>query len=185
MPGRNLIKIYKANSYYHIYNRGVEKRVIFEVPQDYAKFLKFLYDGLVRTKTKLVCYCLMSNHYHLLLFQTKPSDITVFMRSLGTKYALYFNYKYGRVGHLFQGTYRARLIKNDQDLLNTSAYIHSNPRKGGSRIDLKKYEYSSFSEYMGIKTISLLDKKPILNQLNPAEYKRFVNNKIKEEIDLD
>jgi putative transposase len=106
------------------------------------------------------------------------------MRSLGTKYVTYFNHKYDRVGHLFQGTYRARLIKNPEDLINTSAYIHNNPRKGESRINPKNYEYSSLSSYAHKSEDELISKTYISEIMKIEDYVRFVDAKLKERIDL-
>ena len=161
MASKNSIKTYAENSYYHLYNRGVEKRNIFLDEQDYSVFLSYLQTYLLpkdlislstifgsdhssrSEKNKalkllklknysenidLLCYCLMPNHYHLLVKQN--SDVLAhFMNSLGTRYAMYFNRKYKRVGHLFQGTYKAVLVESKEQLLHLTRYIHSNPQQ--------------------------------------------------------
>jgi putative transposase len=140
MPARNSRKVYLSEGYYHLYNRGVEKRDIFLDNQDYETFLSYLQEYLTpkdteRLKLKLedttlyatekviirralrlnnfskeltmLSYCLMPNHFHFLIKQTKPATIDRFMNSLGTRYTMYFNKKYKRVGTLYQSVYKA------------------------------------------------------------------------------
>lgn len=152
MPARNIVKTYIENGYYHAYNRGVEKRNIFLDEQDYSVFLHFLKQylsppqrkGIYLTMTgldlvrprpiqtlydeiDLLAYCLIPNHYHLLLEQKTIDGMTKLLRRLCTSYSMYFNKKYDRVGSLFQGTYKAALIDRDEYLLHLSRYIHLNP----------------------------------------------------------
>src|SRR3989344_8907196 len=155
MPKKNSIKTYVKNGYYHIYNRGVEKRTIFEEDFDYKVFLNYLKEYLEpvnetkKRKTiftlkggsfqgvphqpknyfqriELIAFCLMPNHFHLLIKQNDQKVIEHFMRSLATRYSMYFNKKYKRVGKLFQGHYKAVLVSDDRQLLHLSRYIHLN-----------------------------------------------------------
>ena len=149
MPGRNVIKTYVKNGFYHIYNRGVDKRVIFLDDQDYIYFLFLLKQYLSKElkvfnlktkkyevinneksidfKIQLLSYCLMPNHFHLLVKQLEHRSIDEFMRKLCTSYSLYFNKKYKRQGTLFQGRYKAVLIETEKQLIHVSRYIHLNP----------------------------------------------------------
>lgn len=145
---RNLI--FALGEYYHVYNRGVEKRVIFDSDFDYQRFLLLLLlanddkpieiHQLLRDYTiseliankrqsivKVVSFCLMPNHYHLLLKETSEKGISKFMHKLGTGYSLYYNLKNERSGSLFQGTYRAKHAKDDTYLKYLFEYIHLNP----------------------------------------------------------
>lgn len=110
-------------------------------------------------------FCLMPNHFHLLLHQKTPRGIASFMRALATSYSMYFNNRYKRVGPLFQGRYKGVIVLTDPYLLHLSRYIHLNPReimrKSGGR--LEDYEYSSFSQYMGIKKRSWVITERILS----------------------
>ncbi len=157
MPSKNEVKVYVDDSYYHIYNRGVEKRIIFQDQQDYSVFLSYLSNYLLpknekelrsklgdphcsykdrdkilkllrlknfNEKISLIAYCLMSNHFHLLVHQTSADTIDQFMQSLSTRYAIYFNKKYKRTGSLYEGNYKAVLIETDEQLLHLSRYIH-------------------------------------------------------------
>lgn len=175
MPARNTIKQYIENGHYHIYNRGVEKRKIFQDDQDYKVFLNFLKVSLSPAKepylhpvteltgsllvrprplknlygiVELLAYCLMPNHFHLFIKQVERDGMTRFLRSLCTSYSMYFNKKYQRVGTLFQGPYKAALINEDSYLLHLSRYIHLNPLEIflTRRIPVKATEYP-YSSY--------------------------------------
>lgn len=157
MPARHKTKQYIENGYYHIYNRGVEKRLIFLDQQDYAVFLSYLKEYLLpksveelgnqlldatlpyRKRDKilrllrlnnfadeitLLAFCLMPNHFHLFIKQKSPQAIDKFMQSLATRYTMYFNRKYKRVGGLCQDTYKAVLVENEVQFLYLSKYIH-------------------------------------------------------------
>lgn len=149
MPARNIVKHYTENSYYHVYNRGVEKRIIFLDEQDCQVFLYYIKVYLlplnsvrsmesVGLKTKrfeklnlhndvdLLCFALMPNHFHLILKNKTEHGIRMFMQRLTTAYVMYFNKKYNRVGSLFQNIYKASLISTDSYLLHLSRYIHLN-----------------------------------------------------------
>jgi putative transposase len=138
-----------ADEYYHIYNRGVEKRIIFLDTQDKNYFIQALYAALSdfpmqpcrlsetdifshTIEQKLVsigAYTLMPNHFHILVRVKDPKDLSLFMNRLQTSYAMYFNKKYERSGRLFEGTYKAKHIADDTYLQYLFAYIHLNPIK--------------------------------------------------------
>lgn len=142
MPAKNSIKQYVENGYYHLYNRGVEKRNIFLDDQDYSVFLGYIKQYLgphegsdpksLVDDIDLIAFCLMPNHFHFLAKQKTIDGITKFMRAICTNYVMYFNKKYERVGTLFQGKYKGVLLDNDTYLLHLSRYIHLNPIKIGS-----------------------------------------------------
>lgn len=139
-----------TGEYYHIYNRGVEKRQIFMENSDFYRFLlglkEFnsmddtfnlkrveLFGAELRTEDKnsdlvaIICYCFMPNHFHFILRQLQDGGIPRFMHKLGTGYTNYFNLKYKHSGVLFQGAYKAKHIESDSYILNLSRYIHQNP----------------------------------------------------------
>lgn len=180
MPAKNRVKQYTEEGYYHLYNRGVEKRLIFQDQQDYSVFLSYLKEYLLpkdvenlqakltdpflspaeRDKIKsllrmnnfadeiaLVAYCLMPNHFHFLVKQKSASAIDKFMNSLSTRYTMYFNKRYRRVGSLYQGVYKAILIQSEVQFLHLTRYIHkqalSIPSLFGSG------QPSSYHQYIG------------------------------------
>ncbi len=175
MPAKNSIKQFVENGYYHLYNRGVEKRNIFLDEQDYIVFLSFLKKYLdptgsdphpLSSEIDLLSFCLMPNHFHLLAKQSTLNGITKLVRAVCTKYVMYFNKKYERVGTLFQGKYKAVLIDTDGYLLHLSRYIHLNPYPGS---DPKSYEYSSYSYYLGEKSAVWLKTNVILDYFKTAK----------------
>lgn len=202
MPSRNVVKVYAEKSYSHVYNRGVEKRTIFKDTQDYKVFLNYLKEYLnpppdpenrktiftlqgetfnafkrqpknYNNKVILTAYCLMPNHFHLLLYQTSKKDMQEFIRSLCTRYSIYFNKKYNRVGGLFQGPYKAVLINDDSYLLHLSRYIHLNPLE---HTDNLVEAYSSYADYLGIRKTAWVKPDFILNYFNQKlapEFKKF------------
>jgi putative transposase len=197
MPSKNRIKLYVENGYYHIYNRGVEKRLIFQDNQDYRVFLHYLkiylsplsgksgkgdsFTNLTRRRPlnnfhqviTLLTYCLMPNHFHLLLKQKPANGIEKFMRSLGTKYVQYFNKRYERVGPLFQDIYKAVLIKTDEQLLHLSRYIHLNSLKDndkdGPLPEIPFESYSSYGDYLGKRKTNWIHPEEILNFFKTAQ----------------
>lgn len=164
MPSKNVIREFVADTSYHTCNRGVERRLIFLDSQDYNVFLNRLRmmlidrselddDELSRQPVKsfygeveLLAYCLMPNHFHLLLHQITDNGVAEFMRTLSTSYTMYFNKRYQRVGSLFQGRYKAQRVDNDAYRLYISRYIHLNPVALGR--DIEQFEYSSMRHYL-------------------------------------
>lgn len=159
MPGRNIYKIYLEDTYYHVYNRGVNKQDIFKDEQDYTVFLSLIRRYLdsksnERQKNRqpypcyaeqvnLLAYCLMPNHFHLFLYQISEDGMTLLLKSVSTAYGMYFNKKYRRVGPVFQQRYRAVRIDGDTQLMHITRYIHLNPR------NYTDYIYSSYRYYRG------------------------------------
>lgn len=189
MPAKNTIKTFVENGYYHIYNRGVEKRNIFLDEQDCGVFLHYLKNYLIpidelkqeyfthkqfiklsfynlSKEIKLLAFALMSNHFHLLIKQESRDGITKLMRRVITSYVMYFNQKYKRVGSLFQSIYKAVLVENEEQLLHLSRYIHLNPIK--NKTSLNYLNYSSYPYYLGQKSASWIDKQIILNYFKIA-----------------
>jgi REP element-mobilizing transposase RayT len=117
---------------YHVYNRGVIKLPIFREKKDYEFFMNKIDIFKRKYFIKIFSYCLMPNHFHILCLAEKEGmDISKFMKSLQLSYALHFNKKYNRVGHLFEATYKRKLIYNYRYLSNIVLYIRNNPvRKG-------------------------------------------------------
>ena len=200
-----------SGNIYHIYNRGVEKRDIFVDDKDYLRFISDLglfndinpaynvgfklrhstidvgHQYIAENKfVDILVFCLMSNHYHLLLKQKIENGITEFMRKLGGGYVNYFNLKYQRVGTLFQGKFKSVLIENTSQLLYIPHYIHLNPldkfmpewrekkisNKKGAIDFLTSYKWSSYSDYAGKLRFSSILEKDILSEYfgGPGEY---------------
>lgn len=173
-------------SFYHVYARGHSRRRIFLDEQDYLYFLvlfeRYLAPDSVKSrnrrtypnfynKVELDAYCLMPNHFHLLVYQFQSGELSSFMRSLMTSYSIYFNKKYKRSGALFESRFRASLISDDAYLEHITRYIHLNPR------DWRNYEYSSLPYYLQRLEVSWLSPKRILNLFsNPEAYLHFMED---------
>ncbi|HKM20297.1 MAG TPA: transposase [Candidatus Dojkabacteria bacterium] len=123
---------FKAYSFYHIYNRGNNKDEVLKYAEDKAFFISTLYKNIKKTDLHLDTFCIMDNHFHLLI-RTKdnPNVIPKFMQRLGTAYAIYINKRYKRVGHAFQGPYEASYLRYKKDIMSVRAYIKNNPVEKG------------------------------------------------------
>ena len=162
MPAKNTVKVFAENSFYHIYNRGVNKTNIFIDFQDYQTFLHLLEIYLIKDyfpitskrslygRAEVLAYCLMPNHFHLLVRQKDKVAMTELIRKICTIYSMNFNQKYKRVGPLFQGKYKAALLDTNRYLLYVSKYIHQNPMEIlQPNQTIYNYPYSSLQNYVG------------------------------------
>lgn len=201
-------------NYYHIFNRGVNKRKIFLDPNDYQHALDTLhfylytnhkirfsfYNRLKITNRKdyfntvilacdLVAYVFMPNHFHLLINQNEKDGISNTLRLFENSYTKYFNTKYKRIGPLLQGPFKAVLIENDNQLLHVSRYIHLNPYSAGivtSLKELEKYQWSSYPSYLETdKEDSILRKQFILEQFGNQSYKTFIAERASYQRELE
>ncbi len=156
---------------YHVSARGTARQAIFLDDRDCEEFLTRLAQNVADYGIRLYLFCLMGNHLHLML-ETPQPNLGRFMQSLETGYALYFNRRHDRPGHLTQGRYKARLVEEDLYLLRLSRYIHLNPVFAGAakdlplrqRIDcLRAYRWSSYPSYIGLsKRLEYVDYGPVL-----------------------
>lgn len=188
--------VFANGEYYHVFNRGVEKRQIFLAKRDYQRFLetliyyqninppiRFSFSKLSPASRKpqekklaeIICYSLMPTHFHLLLCQTVEKGITTMISKLSNSYVKFFNTKYKRIGSLFAGPFRAVRIEDEEQLLHVNRYIHLNPLIDYLIKDLRFYPYSSYPEYLGISSMNVCDKEPILSHFKSlADYEKFV-----------
>lgn len=210
---------------YHIYNRGVDKRNIFLDESDKYRFVHDLFEfndknpaknltiylknnankevGLPKLKggsremmVEILAYCLMDNHFHLMVRQKTENGITEFMRKLGTGYTNYFNKKYDRSGSLFQGKFKSVNLNNNAHFLYLPIYIHLNPldfnypewREGKIKnykkaVDfLENYKWSSYVDYIGKKNFpSILSRDFLLDRFDNSteKLKKETNNWLK------
>lgn len=133
---------------------------------------------------ELVAYCLMPNHFHLMLKQNERDSMNHFMRSLTTRYSMYFNKKYERVGHLFQGIYKAVMIENENQFVWITKYIHRNPLAITSYKDdpckLVSYPYSSYKNYLGKINQQWVHPENILSYFSKSNPKNTYSNFVEE-----
>lgn len=180
MPARPAI--FTSQGYYHVYNRGHNKQPIFLDYKDYQRYLKRLTEYLKKHPVTLLAYCLMPNHVHLLLRQDTEEFIERFIHRLHTAYTMYFNKKYERVGSVFQGRFKAKIIETDDYLLHVSRYIHINPiellHAQGPALNsqLITYPWSSYSLYVSSPAGNLCDTSIILGYFSTQVTKPITPN---------
>ena len=149
MPRKPRIEI---PGYYHVLNRGVEQRAVFLTKDDYYTFIDMMCEYADRFDIEIDNYCLMSNHYHILLKIIKPT-LSKYMKELGMQYAVYFNNKYNRSGHLWQGRFKSWYITNEIYLYSVMRYIEQNPLKANMVKELKNYPYNSYYYFINPKNM--------------------------------
>lgn len=142
------LRIVYPGAYYHVMSRGNEQKEIFKNQRDREKFLEYLASASDRYGAVIQAYCLMSNHYHLLL-ETPEGNLPQIMRHINGTYTTYFNLKRKRSGHLFQGRYKAILVEADSYAAELSRYIHLNPIRVGLVEKPEDYPWSSYRSYIG------------------------------------
>jgi len=194
MPSKNIVKIYVKDGVYHIYNRTLKGLNLFIDEQDYKIFLYYLKSYLsplkdqlkppssiksdrkysLYEKIKLLCYCLMPNHFHLMIQQLTERAMVEFMKRLIDAYIKYFNEKYDRRGSIFEGCYKAVLIDNERHFLYLPYYIHHNPedlyKDDPEKIEkVKNYPYSSYGDYLGKRNTKWIYKDDLMEQFIEVE----------------
>lgn len=142
------LRIEYPGAFYHITSRGNELNGIFRDGRDREKFLCYLETAVARYKAVIHVYCLMSNHYHLLL-STQEGNLSQILRHINGGYTSYFNKRHNRAGHLFQGRYKAILVDADSYAGELSRYIHLNPVRAGITKLPEQYRWSSYTVYIG------------------------------------
>ena len=213
-----------TGQFYHIFNRGVEKRKIFLQTSDFFRFIFCLYElndkklikmrdrieerqerregrytGSTRVSKKeslveVIAFCLMPNHYHLVLRQLVDGGVSLFMKKLANSYTGYFNEKYSRkgMGVLFQGRFKAVHVKDDRQLTVLIPYIFTNPvelmeeswKEGETKNPekaikfLESYRWSSFLDYIGVSNFPSVTKRDFIMEFfgSPSKIKEFVEN---------
>lgn len=209
------------NNIYHIYNRGVEKRKLFLDDEDYFRFIHNLFEFNdtrpatnlyyksyeIRSRkiekraprhllVKILAFCLMPNHFHLLLEPIQEKGVSFFLKKLGIGYAMYFNQKYGRIGTLFQGRFKGVLIDKEPHFIHLPFYIHLNPmdlvetdwkeQKIKNYLKaikfLESYRWSSYLDYIGVKNFPSITQREFLTEFfnGPQEYKKETIKWLKE-----
>lgn len=141
------LRIEYENAFYHIIQRGLEKRSIFRGDKDKTRFLQYLSES--HSKHRLIChaYCLMDNHYHLII-QTPGANLTKIMHYINASYVMYYNKKNKRTGPLYQGRYKSILVEADEYLYHLSRYIHLNPLKVRMVKKPEDYNWSSYRYFI-------------------------------------
>jgi putative transposase len=205
MPGREIPLI--TNEVYHILNRGIAFQPSFQNKKDYTRAIEALFyyqnkkpplryskflllanskrtqilEKLTQEKqflVEIISYCLMPNHFHLLLKQLTENGISKFISNFTNSYTRYFNTKHKRTGPLFQGKFKAIRVETNEQLFHLSRYIHLNPYSSyvvKTLKDLENYSYSSLPEFLGKTQTNFCSKEIILDNFkNKSSYQKFV-----------
>ena len=186
---------------YHVYTRGIEKRIIFRYNTDRVRFIELLVyclpndrivsysvakrfkhdisltkegDGLI----DLLAYCVMSNHFHLLVKENVEGGISRYMQRVLTAYARYYNVREGRSGSLYVNPFRAVLVDGDEQLLQVSRYIHLNPFKANMIAQPFEYDWSSLREYVEDTVNRTCHVSLLSSLLKPADYRDFMIDEV-------
>jgi len=194
---------FAIGEFYHLYNRGNSRQTIFKDSADYQRLLTLLYvansaevvrlDNLRQQKidpfsveivnplVAIGAYCLMPNHYHLLITPLIEDGISLFMKKLGTGYSMYFNKRHERAGSLFEGTFKSQWADTDEYLRYLFSYIYLNPMKlhdaewnhrpmnSSDQAFLEQYRYSSYYDF------AITENRPESAILNTAEFPEYFN----------
>ena len=188
----------ELESFHHVYNRGTDKRIVFGDSEDYERFILYLnilndveiksptdvgiitgrkiYSPSAERLVNLVAFCLMPNHFHLLLQEHVTGGISKFMHRLSTAYTMYFNDKQDRSGALFQGRFKSKFVDTELYLLKIIDYIHVNPKNLPGSL---KYEWSSYHYYCGDNKFGHLLQFDTLQEITKivrgAEYRNWLS----------
>ena len=170
--------------FHHVINRGVEQRDVFLDEEDFDTFLSTLCEACREYNVKVHAYALMSNHYHLLI-ETAKENLSMFMRRLNSAYAIYFNKKYRRSGHLWQGRFKSRYVTDTSYLYTLIRYIEYNPLKANLVKEMGTYPYSSAYAFLndGVYTVTCLQHSMMFKEFPTIEERKaFFQSGIDEHI---
>lgn len=172
------VRLWFPGAAYHITARGNRKTDIFQEHEDFQVYLSIIEHALkyYNEMYEIICYCLMTNHVHILV-KTKEIHISRLIGRINGIYAKWFNDKYDYIGHLFQDRYFAELIESDSQMLTASQYIHLNPVRANMVALPEEYEWSSFKMYTGKKKEKLISTEYILPYFEGGSrlrYKEYV-----------
>ena len=171
---------------YYVTSRGNERKTIFRGKRDREKFLSYLQSASQRYDAVIHAYCLMNNHYHILI-KTPLGNLSRIMQHINGAYTGYFNLKHQRIGHLFQGRYRSILMEMEKYALSVSRHIHLNPVRLGIVENPQEYEWSSYCYYLMEEAPSWLSRDSILHYFGKElptarnKYKEYVDTALNQE----
>ena len=177
-------RIWYPGATYHTYARGNRREALFREDCDYLRYLNILEDVRSRHPFVLHSYCLMTNHLHLLI-ETIITPISLIMKEMHSRYAVYYNHKSAMDGHVFQGRYGAKVIESVDYFLAVSRYIHRNPIEANVVRDMADYSWSSYSSFVQLQNNPHIDPTRTFSYFNEPvneQYQLFAESESKEEL---
>lgn len=172
-------RLHVPDAFYHVMLRGNAGQVVFHTNDDRNRFYHLLQEGVCRFEHRIHAFCLMDNHLHLVI-QVANTPLSKIVQNFSFRYTRWVNKKQKRVGHLFQGRYKAILVDPDSYLLSLIRYVHLNPVKANLVKDPVHYPWSSHNAYLGLERISWLTTRRVLGQFSEEvfaaqkSYQRFI-----------
>ena len=157
------------SKFFHVIVQGIEKKYIFETNKAKEKYRKVLIEKMIQNNIKLLAYCIMDNHAHMLVFADNMKNLSKCMQGINISFAFYFNKFNERVGYVFRNRFASIPIENEKHLYSCLAYIHLNPVYANMCERPGMYMYSSYNEFINSKGI--VDEKTLKYlKYNPEEY---------------
>lgn len=161
------------NQIYHIINRGNRREAVFHDNYDYEKFLKLLIESKEKYAVKIYAYCLMPNHFHLVIYTKYADSLSQAMHWISSSYVRYYNKRYNISGHLWQGRYKSFIVQEDSYLLVLLKYVEANPKRARIVKDCIDYKYSSANNRIKNNENLITDEVPILL---PDDWYTYINS---------
>ncbi len=170
---------FAAGQYYHAWNRGAGRHPIFVIEENYRYLTRLMAQHSVRYCIAIIAYCLMPNHYHLLLRQETDRPVSKFINTLFSAYVQALNRQQGRTGTLFEGRFQHRCIAEWADVLQLCRYLHLNPVKAGLVSRPEDWRYSDYGEWAGLREGGFGDRVLMRSAFpDPEEYRAFVESEL-------
>lgn len=175
------------SGFFHIMVQGINKSYIFQTKMQKEEYIKLMKECNKKFNIKIIAYCIMDNHSHMIIYSEHITNISSYMKSLNTSYGIYYNKTNDRIGFVFRNRFQSQYIDDQNYLINCIKYIHMNPVKAGKELKEEDYKYSSYNEYFENKNF-ILDKKPLIeifgDEKNVLKRIKTANDEI-EIMDID
>ena len=173
-----------AGNYYHVFNRGVDKRHIFANDGNYRFLLSKFKEYVALYSLTIIAYCLMPNHYHLLVRLEADGTLSSFIQRVFNSYVQAFNVQENRSGTLFEGRAKIKLIHRNDYFLHIPRYIHLNPVKAGLVTRPEDWPFSNYREFIGLRKGTLFSPDFVTDNYNsPQTYRAFVEEQIPPKVE--
>jgi putative transposase len=179
MPYRG--DVFRQGQYYHLYDRGVGKGTIFFTPGNYEHCIRLLERYHRRYGATVIAYCLMPNHYHLLVRQESDEALSTFVGTLFNAYVQAVNRQQSRRGPLFEGRFHHVWVDREEYLIHLCRYIHLNPVQAKLVKSPEQWRYSNYLEWLGQRAGALIDETFVRDRFStPSSYRSFVTDYMDE-----